>query len=119
VQGLRQPLLPRGWRRIWQAEERAPNGGARSRKDDRRAEERVLGGGRLDVGGIELVDSGVVVADGSDHGIRANQLDLHGDRQGDEEEEEVDGVLSSRPPRTARGVWCAFRIGLRAIQSGQ
>ena len=79
-------------RRLRQAEEGAVGG--RCRRKHRRAEERVLGGAGLHVGGVELVDAGVEVADAADHGVLADELDGGGDGQREEGEEEVDDFLA-------------------------
>ena len=50
--------------------------------------------GGLHVGGVELVDAGVEVADAADHGVLADELDGRGDGQGEEGEEEVHDFLA-------------------------
>jgi len=67
--------------------------GARCRRQHGRAEQRVLRGVGLHVGGVQLVDAGVEVADAADHGLLPDQLHRRGDGKREEGEEEVHDFL--------------------------
>jgi hypothetical protein len=79
-----------GSRRRQQAEE----GGAVERAEHGGAEQRVLGGARLDVGVVEFLHAAVEAAEAAGHAFLPQQLDGRADGQDEEGEEEVHHVLA-------------------------
>jgi hypothetical protein len=68
--------------------------GVRIRRDNDRAEEINLSDAGLQVSGVELLDTGVEVADTADHSLLPDHFNRRGDGQREEGEEEVHDVLA-------------------------
>lgn len=74
--------------------QQAEEGGAVERAEHGGAEQRVLGGARLDVGVVEALHAAVEAADAPRHAFLPEQLDGRADGQDEEGAEEVHHVLA-------------------------